>query len=168
MATWTRTIRQLLQLLLLALLFDPRRANLMILLQRPRNLSLFPEHLHLHQPRLYALIQISDCLQQSIGLGDLVGGFVQPSLGGIDATIALVDVTGEVARVVGLVAWVAAFRLVLFVGRFVGFEMHLFARAQVLLGIGEQVVRARADQEGAANVCVGVVAGGGGCVGRAH
>ncbi|KAL1842549.1 hypothetical protein VTK73DRAFT_3089 [Phialemonium thermophilum] len=93
---------------------------------------------------------------QNVRLADLVGRLLQASLGGVDAAVAVVDVLLQVAQVVVLEAVLLA--LVLGQGLVLVLErlgVHLGAGAQVLLGVGEEVVRAGADEVGAAHLGVG-------------
>jgi len=93
---------------------------------------------------------------QGIGLPDFIGRLLQPPLRRVDSPVALVNVLLHVPHVVVLEPVLALVRRAL-VFRFQRLAVHLGAGAEVLLGVGEEVVRAGADEEGAADfgVCDG-------------
>lgn len=103
---------------------------------------------------------------QVIRLPNLIRRLLQPSLRGVDPTITLVNVLLHVAHVV---IFEPPFRLLARRGSLVlrlqALAVHLGTRAQVLLGVGELVVRTRADEVRATDFRVGDgelgVAGGG-------
>lgn len=64
--------------------------------------------------------------------------------------------------------WVTAGGNITLIFGFMGFKVEFFAGSEVLFGVGEEVVGAGADEEGATDVGVRVVACLGGIVGRAH
>lgn len=91
---------------------------------------------------------------QGIGLPDLIGRLLQPPLRRVDPPVALVDVLLHVPHVVVLEAVLTLVRRAL-VLRFQRLAVHLGTGAEVLLGVGEEVVRAGAGEEGAADFRVG-------------
>lgn len=84
---------------------------------------------------------------QNIGLTNLVRRLLQPPLRSVDAAVALVNVLLQVAHVVVLEAVLlllaVAQRLVLGLD---ALGVHLGTRADVLLGVGEEVVRTGAGE----------------------
>lgn len=89
---------------------------------------------------------------QSISLPNLVGRLLQASLRRIYPAIALVDVLLQVAHVVVLEAVLVLLPLRQpLVFRLEGLGMHLGTLAEILLGVGEEVVRTRAGEIGPAD-----------------
>lgn len=87
---------------------------------------------------------------QGIGLPDFIGRLLQPPLRRVDPPVALVNVLLHVPHVVVLEPVLALVRRAL-VFRFQRLAVHFRAGAEVLLGVGEEVVRAGAGEEGAAD-----------------
>ncbi len=91
---------------------------------------------------------------QRIRLSNLIRRLLQPPLRGVDPPIALVNVLLHVAHVIVFEAVLALVRRGL-VFRLQRLAVHLRTRTQVLLRVGEEVVRAGADQVGPADFRVG-------------
>lgn len=87
---------------------------------------------------------------QGICLADLVRRLLQTSLRSLDPPVALVNVLLHVPHVVVFEAVLALVRRVL-VLRFERFAVHFGAGSEVLFCVCEEVVRAGADEEGAAD-----------------
>ena len=176
--TRPRRVSQDLQLPALLLLLPPPPLDPPQTLQRRLNHSTLPQHLHLLQPRHDRPVQLAHPLQQGICLQDLIRGFIQPALRGLDAAVTVVDELLQVAKVlmlelrfVGICVWIggicgaAGGRAVV-----VGFErlgVDFGTWAKVEFSVGEEVVRAGTHDEGFADTGVrnGQVGGGRGvCV----
>lgn len=97
----------------------------MVLLQRPRNLTLLTKYLDLLQSRRYGTVQITYVLQQRVCLRDLIRCFIKTPLRSVNTAIALIDIALQVTLVVVFVAEVAAFLFTLVV-LLVGFQVCLF------------------------------------------
>lgn len=168
MPTGPTGIAQRLQLALLVGLGRQRLADAEELLVRARHLARLAQDLDLEQAGLDAAAQVGDLLQQGVRLADLVGRLLEPPLRHVDAPVALVDVLLQVAHVVILEPPLRLLRrrrrLVLRLQRL---AVHLRARPQVLLRVGEEVVRAGPREEGAADLGVryAQLGGAGGCAG---
>lgn len=151
-----RGVRESLELTFLVLLLNLQQPDAMELLHCHVHCSYFSHDLHLGQGCFDALGELVDSFEKRIGLADLVGCFFEASLCLIDSAVAFGDEFADVAPVVELEAPVALLRLG---GCLVFFAqvrlVCLRARSQVLLGVGEEVVRAGADQVGAAHLGVG-------------
>jgi hypothetical protein len=85
-------------------------------------------------------------------LADLIRGLLQPALCSVDSPVTIINILLHIAHVVELKA---PFRLIRR-GRgvvlcFQPLAMHFGTRSEVLLRIGKEVVRAGADEVGAAN-----------------
>lgn len=95
---------------------------------------------------------VDDWTYQFIGLLDLVWGLFQSALGGVNSPVTVVDVLLHVAHVVKIKAPFGLLRrrcrLIL---RFQSFAMCFGAGTEVLLGVGEEVVRAGANEVGPAD-----------------
>ena len=92
---------------------------------------------------------------QRVGLPDLVRRLLEPPLGRVDPPVAIVDVLLHVAQVVvfeGVPCLLG--RTETIVLGLECFAMDSWACAKVLFRIGEEVVRAGADDERAADLCV--------------
>jgi hypothetical protein len=85
---------------------------------------------------------------QSIGLPDLFGRLLKPSLGGVNLAVAAVDVVLHISHVVKLegpsALLVCVGLLVLGLERIV---VRLGARAKLVLCVGEEIVGAVADEK---------------------
>lgn len=85
-------------------------------------------------------------------MADLIRGLLQPALRSLDSPVTIINVFLHIAHVVKLEAPFRLFRgRRSFVFRFQHFAMHLRAGSEVLLGIGEEVVRAGPDEVGTAD-----------------
>jgi len=93
---------------------------------------------------------------QSVGLPDLLGRLLETALGRVNLAVAAVNVVLHVPVVVEFEAppalLVGVCLLVLRLERLV---VHLWAGPQLVLGVGEEVVGAVADEVGAADLGVG-------------
>ena len=111
------------------------------------------ERLDLLQRNGDSSAEVRDLAQQGVGLADLVGGLLEAALRLVDLAVALVDILCHVAGVVELEGpappLVRVGALVLCLERL---AVHARARPDVLLGVGEEVVRARAGEVGAADL----------------
>lgn len=89
---------------------------------------------------------------QDVCLPDLVGRLLQPSLRSFDPAVALVDVLLEIAHIVVLesVALLLALRQRL-IFRLEALGVDLGALAKILFRVGEEIMRARADEVRPAN-----------------
>ena len=124
----------------------------MVFRHRQRNTRRLPQNRDFKQPRVDGVGEVGDLFQQLVGLTDLVGGLLEPALGPVDAPVAVVDVPADVSHVVVFEPQPGFFGGVLgFVFGFQGFAVDFGAETEVLLGVGEEVVRAGADQVGAAD-----------------
>ena len=89
---------------------------------------------------------------QIVGLSNLIGGLFQPALGIIDTAVTVIDLLLHVAHVIELES---PFRLVRrtcsIVLRLQPLAVNLRAGSEILLGIGEQIMRACSRNVGAAN-----------------
>jgi hypothetical protein len=96
------------------------------------------------------------CTHQSIRLPDLFWRLLEPSLGRVDLAIAAVDVVLHVPHVVKVKA---PSPLLVGVGLLVlgleGFVVDLGAGSQLVLCVGEEIVRAVADEVRAADLGIG-------------
>lgn len=93
---------------------------------------------------------------QRIRLPDLIGRLLQPSLRRVDAPIALVDILLQVAHVVVIESELLLLgRRHALIFRLERLAVHLGAGTQVLLGVGEEIMRTGAGEEGAADFGVG-------------
>jgi hypothetical protein len=93
---------------------------------------------------------------QSIGLPDLFGRLLEPTLGRFNLAIAAVNVVLHVSHVVKLEAPPALLVCVcLVILRLERLIVHLLAGAQLILGVGEEVVGAVTDEVGATDLEVG-------------
>lgn len=84
---------------------------------------------------------------QIVSLSNLIRSFLQPSLGGVNPPVTVVDVLLHIAHIVIIKAPFSLFRSrskIIF--RLQSFAMHLRTSAQVLLGIGEKVMRTRSRE----------------------
>lgn len=106
---------------------------------------------------------------QGVGLADLLGRLLEAALGLVDLAVAAVDVVLHVAQVVEVEAPAA---LLVGIGLGVlgleGLVVDLGAGAELVLGVGEEVVGAVADEVGAADLGVGDAELGRALVGAAH
>ncbi len=164
-AGWTTGVAEILKL---TLAFGLRLRGLAYteeLLIGPRHLAQLAQDLHLGQPAVDSGVEFRDGLEEHVGLADLVGGLLQPSLRGLDPAVALVDVLLQVPEVVVLEAVLLLRGLgERFVFCLQRLGVHLGTRADVLLGVREEVVRTGAYEERAADFLVGE--GELGCAGR--
>lgn len=93
---------------------------------------------------------------QVVGLPDLVRSLFQASLSGIDTSVTIIDVFLHVAHIVviespfGLLSCRGGLIL-----RLQSFAVNFLTRAQVLLGIGEEVMRTSADEIRATDFWIG-------------
>lgn len=114
------------------------------------------EHAHLEEAAVDGGRELGHGLEQHVGLADLVGRLLEAPLRRLDPPVALVDVLLQVPQVVVLEAVLVPRGLG--EGLVLGLEglgVHLRTGPHVLLGVGEQVVRTRADEERAADLGVG-------------
>lgn len=95
-----RRIRQRLELRLVLRLRKQGGADAHVFLEGARDQTRRAEDLDLEQARLDARGEVGDLLEQGVCLADLVWGFFEAALGGVDAAVAFVDVFLEVAQVV--------------------------------------------------------------------
>ena len=120
------------------------------------DLAHLAEDLDLGQARGDGGAEVGYGPEELVGLANLVGRLLESALGRVDPPVALVDVLLEVAEVVVVEAVLLAVKVR--EGLVLGLErvrVHARARAEVLLGVGEEVVRAGADQVGPADFRVG-------------
>ena len=123
-----------------------------MLRHRQRNTRRLAQNRNLKQSRVDGVGEVGDLFQQLVGLADLVGGLLEPALSAVDAPVAIVDVPADVPHVVVFETEPSFFGGVLgFVLGFQGFAVHFRAETEVLLGVGEEVVRTGADEVGAAD-----------------
>ena len=127
-----------------------------MLLHSQIHTPLLGQHLHLQHPRLQRPAEIVDRFEQSVRLPDLLLRLLQSPLGDVDAVVAVADVFGNVAFVVEVEAqlvFAGVGQGLVFLAQvgLVGFG----AGAEVLLGVGEEVVGAGAAEVGAADFGVG-------------
>lgn len=107
---------------------------------------------------LYGLTGIGKVWQtyKVVGLSDLIWGFFQSALGRVDPPVTVVNVLLHIAHIVELKSPFGLFRrrscLVL---RLEALAVHLGALSKILLGIGEEVVRASTDKVRTADFGVG-------------
>lgn len=118
--------------------------------------ALLAQNFHLYDASLDRLGQVADTLQQRIRLADLVGRLLETALRSVDSAIAIRHVLADVALVVELEA---PFPFLRIGGALIFFaevrEVLFGARAEVLLGVGEEVVWTAAAEVGAADFWVG-------------
>lgn len=134
-----------------------------MLVEGTRHEARAAEDFDLEQAGLDGGSEVGDLLEQGVGLADFVRGLLEAALGGVDAPVAVVDVLLEVAQVVELEG-VFGWRGEVFLFERLG--MHFWAGSEVLLGVCEEVVRAGADEVGAAEFGVGDGELGRACGGR--
>lgn len=113
------------------------------------------QDLNLNQTVLDIARQFANLFQESVRLANFVGGLFQAALGTVYAAVAVIDVFLHVSHVVELET---PFALLLVVCVLVlglqGFAVGLWTQAEILFGVGKQVVRTGADKVGAAHLWI--------------
>lgn len=128
----------------------------MIFLNREINRADFTQRFYFRNPRLDRLPQSRDLREKSIMLPNLIRRLLQPPLRALNSPITFRDIFPHIPLPIEIES--PFFALGVCGGVIFVFEVRLVgfgAGAQVLFGVGEEVVRAAAAEVGAADFGVG-------------
>ena len=100
MAAWSLCVRESLQISFQLLLLNFLMLQIMKLLHSQVDRALLRHNLYFHNTRLDRPSQVANLLKHGCSLSDLVGSLLQPSLRGLDPSIALSYIRANIALVV--------------------------------------------------------------------
>lgn len=157
----SRGVRQTLKLSLPLLLLNLLQLQVVKLLHGHIDSALLGQDFDFDDACLDGTCQVSNLFQQGVRLANLIGCLLQSPLRGLDPPVAVVHIGADIVLIVPFESPVAL--LVVGGGEIFFAKIWLVgsgARAEILLGVGEEVVGAAAAEIGTADLGVGDGEGG--------